>query len=227
MNEPIDLKGRDELESLLPFYLNGTLDGAELERVEAWLADDPAAMAALAEAESEQDASVVANEAVHLPGDALQRFTAALEAEPSKSRAVSAADGAASGVSWPAGIWRRFMDAPPAMAWGAAAAMLAIVVVQATGPSIGPDQTFTEAGIERAGEASPNILVVFAPEATVAEISELLNATGASIIDGPKPGGIYQLGLPVETIAEYDSVSAEIAGSPLTGQVLPGRKPGE
>jgi anti-sigma factor RsiW len=44
---------RDEMETLLPFYLNGSLEGAELEAVEEWLASDPAAMAALGEAEAE------------------------------------------------------------------------------------------------------------------------------------------------------------------------------
>ena len=44
---------RDEMETLLPFYLNGSLEGAELEAVEEWLSSDPAAMAALGEAEAE------------------------------------------------------------------------------------------------------------------------------------------------------------------------------
>ena len=34
---------RDEIETLLPFYLNGTLSGDDLDAVEEWLATDPAA----------------------------------------------------------------------------------------------------------------------------------------------------------------------------------------
>ncbi|TIN85850.1 MAG: anti-sigma factor, partial [Mesorhizobium sp.] len=37
---------RDEMETLLPFYLNGSLEGSDLEAVEEWLASDPAALAA-------------------------------------------------------------------------------------------------------------------------------------------------------------------------------------
>jgi len=43
---------RDEMETLLPFYLNGSLEGSELEAIEEWLASDPAALAALGEAEA-------------------------------------------------------------------------------------------------------------------------------------------------------------------------------
>ncbi|RWG22717.1 MAG: anti-sigma factor, partial [Mesorhizobium sp.] len=39
---------RDEMETLLPFYLNGSLEGAELEAVEEWLASDPAGQSWLA-----------------------------------------------------------------------------------------------------------------------------------------------------------------------------------
>ena len=41
MSEPEYMSRRDELETLLPFYLNGTLDGADLAAVEEWLASDP------------------------------------------------------------------------------------------------------------------------------------------------------------------------------------------
>ena len=52
---------RDEMETLLPFYLNGSLEGAELEAVEEWLSSDPVAMAALGEAEAEFSGTAAAN----------------------------------------------------------------------------------------------------------------------------------------------------------------------
>jgi hypothetical protein len=218
MNEPIDLKGRDELEALLPFYLNGTLDGADLARVEAWLADDPAAMAALAEVEAEHDAAILANEAIRVPGDALQRFTRSLDAEAAPARG--------GGVSF-AALWQKIMGAPPAIAWGAAAAMLALVIAQAVTPPGGTEAPFTEAGIERAAEVGPHVLVVFAPAAGMADISALLAGAGAAITGGPKPGGIYEVSLPATTVAGFDRLAAELAASPLVGQVLPGLKPAE
>lgn len=223
MTEQLDLKGRDALESLLPFYLNGTLEGAELARVESWLADDPAALISLAEAEAELSATNVANEAHRPPADALKRFTASLEAETAPAPAVAAG-------SFFADLWEKFIGAPPAVAWGAAAAMLALVVAQAVTPTGNAPGTsggsFTEAGIERAASEAPHVLVVFAPDAGMAEISALLDETGASLAGGPKPGGIYRVELPATTIAEFDEIADAIAASPLTGQVLPGRKPG-
>ena len=72
---------RDEMETLLPFYLNGSLEGSELEAVEEWLATDPAALAALGEAEAEFSGTTAANEAIRPPADALSRFAKALDAE--------------------------------------------------------------------------------------------------------------------------------------------------
>ena len=72
---------RDEMETLLPFYLNGSLEGSDLEAVEEWLATDPAAMAALGEAEAEFSGTAAANEAIRPPADALSRFAKALDAE--------------------------------------------------------------------------------------------------------------------------------------------------
>ena len=79
MSNPEDMSAaekmsrRDEMETLLPFYLNGSLEGSELEAVEEWLATDPAAMAALGEAEAEFSGISAANEAIRPPADALSR----------------------------------------------------------------------------------------------------------------------------------------------------------
>ena len=69
-NAPENMSRRDELEALLPFYLTGTLEGADLMAVEEWLATDPAAVAALEEAEAEFSGTFAANEAVRPPADA-------------------------------------------------------------------------------------------------------------------------------------------------------------
>jgi anti-sigma-K factor RskA len=115
---------RDEMETLLPFYLNGTLEGAELAAVEEWLGSDPEAAAALERAEAEFSATSAANEAIRPPVDALSRFSKALEE-------VAGPAPAASAPSLLAGLWHRFMDIPAAVAWGAAAAAFALLVVQA------------------------------------------------------------------------------------------------
>ncbi|RUX64810.1 anti-sigma factor, partial [Mesorhizobium sp. M7A.F.Ca.US.014.04.1.1] len=96
---------RDEMETLLPFYLNGSLEGSDLEAVEEWLASDPAALAALGEAEAEFSGATAANEAIRPPADALSRFAKALDAEAGPARKPA-------GSSWLAQAWGRFMAVP-------------------------------------------------------------------------------------------------------------------
>ncbi|MFZ1681334.1 MAG: anti-sigma factor, partial [Rhizobiaceae bacterium] len=70
MSADTTLTLRDEMESLLPFYLNGTLQGPDLVRLENWLATDPQGAIALAEAEDELAAAMAANEAIRPRRDA-------------------------------------------------------------------------------------------------------------------------------------------------------------
>ncbi|MER9334503.1 anti-sigma factor, partial [Mesorhizobium sp. M0293] len=113
---------RDEMEMLLPFYLNGSLEGSDLEAVEEWLASDPAALAALGEAEAEFSGTAAANEAIRPPADALSRFARALDAEAGPARAPA-------GSSWLAQAWGRFMAVPVGVAWAAAAGGVGLVMV--------------------------------------------------------------------------------------------------
>lgn len=219
MSGPVEMSERDELEALLPFYLNGTLQGDDLARVEAWLRDDPAAMAALAEAEAEQDATVLANEETAPPADALRRFSRSLEAETGSTPATG-------GSSWLTWLLERIVGAPPALAWGVAAALLAVVVVQATVPAGPGGQPFTEAGIEHGSERGARLLVTFAPEAGMADISALLAEADASIVAGPRPGGIYEIALADEDEAAFERLAALLDASTLVSRVVEGRRPG-
>lgn len=230
MNTPVnsdrvpDMSDRDRIEALLPFYLNGTLDADDLVLVQAWLDSSPDASAALAAAEAESDASVSANEAISLPPNALGRLNTALDAE-----AGTTCD--AAGPSWIRRVAGKILGAPPALAWGTAAAALALVVVQAVtlpgNPSRDRPETFSQAGVSQFKDDSPYVLVVFAPGADIARISALLAQTGASIASGPKPGGVYFIDLPAEDMETYARLSAVLAASPVVKQLLPGRKPAE
>jgi anti-sigma-K factor RskA len=209
---------RDELEALLPFYLNGTLAGAELAEVEEWLANDPQAMAALEEAERELSATSAANEAIRPPADALSRFAKALERE-----AGPAWDAAR--PSWFAAAWQRLVGVPAGLAWATAAVavlLLAVQVVRDLGPR--------EGGIEIAGtdeQTLPFALVVFKPDARMNDVAAFLDENEATIVAGPLPGNMFKVGLPVKTVAEYDRLVGLIAAQSFTESVLPGKKPVE
>ncbi|MFZ1774125.1 MAG: anti-sigma factor [Rhizobiaceae bacterium] len=206
---------RDAMEALLPFYLNGTLDGADLEAVEAWLASDPNAMAALGHAEAELEADRAANEALRPPADALARFSKALDKEARPAFAPA---------SFMSSLASRLFSAPPALAWAAAAALLAVVIAQAvmTRPGAGPE--FEVAGAD-GPSVKADLLVAFKPAATAEAIAALLAQSGATIIDGPKPGGFFRLAIPAENTADYDRIVKQITDAPEIASMLPGKKP--
>jgi anti-sigma factor RsiW len=218
MSEEGPVSRRDELEALLPFYLNGTLDGAELAEVEEWLANDPAAMAALEEAEREFSATNAANEAIRPPADALSRFAKALEREAGPARDAAR-------PSWLAIAWQRLAGMPAGLAWATAAVAVLLLATQAV-RDFGGDQ----GGVEIAGtedQKLPFALVVFKPDARMADIAAFLDKNDFVIVAGPLPGGMFKVGLPAKTVAEYDKLVGLIAAQSFTDSVVAGKKPAE
>ncbi len=208
---------RDEMETLLPFYLNGSLEGAELEAIEEWLASDPAALAALGEAEAEFSGTAAANEAIRPPADALSRFARALDAEAGPVRAPTS--------SWLAQMWARFMAVPAGVAWATAAALLALVVVQSFEQPGGMDSDFEIAGQQGDLAKMPFALVKFKPDAKMSDIAVFLGENQLKIAGGPTADGVFRLGIPATTAADYEKVLSLIAAQPFAEAVVEGRKP--
>jgi anti-sigma factor RsiW len=218
MSEEQPVSRRDELEALLPFYLNGTLDGAELAEVEEWLANDPAAMVALEEAEREFSATNAANEAIRPPADALSRFSKALEREAGPARDAAR-------PPWFAIAWQRLVGMPAGLAWATAAVAVLLLAAQAV-RDFGGDQ----GGVEIAGtedQKLPFALVVFKPDARMADIAAFFDKNDFVIVAGPLPGGMFKIGLPAKTVAEYDNLVGLIAAQSFTESVVAGKKPAE
>ncbi|RWN67158.1 MAG: anti-sigma factor [Mesorhizobium sp.] len=209
---------RDEMETLLPFYLNGSLEGSELEAVEEWLASDPAALAALGEAEAEFSSTAASNEAIRPPADALGRFARALDAEAGPVRAPTTS-------SWLAQVWGRFMAVPAGIAWAAAAALLALVMVQSVVQPGGKDGDFEIAGQQGDLAKMPFALVKFKPDAKMADIVAFLGEHQLKIAGGPTADGVFRLGIPATTAADYEKVLGLIAAQPFAEAVVEGRKP--
>lgn len=208
---------RDEMETLLPFYLNGTLEGTDLAAVENWLATDPAAGSALAEAEAELFGTSVANDAIRPPADALSRFTRSLDAAAGPVRAEK--------PSLLARAWNAFMGVPVGVAWAAAAALLALVMVQAITSPERQGGEIEIAGSEDDLAAMPFALVKFKADARMADVAAFLAGNKVAIIGGPNGDGLFRLGIPAETVADYDRLLGLIAAQPFAETVLQGRKP--
>ena len=217
MSTPENMSRRDELEALLPFYLNGTLDGPDLAAVEEWLATDPAAAAALDEAEAEFSSTADANEAIRSPSDALGRFSKALDAEAGPARVVASPSALAQ-------LWNRFMEIPVGVAWAAVAAAVALVLVQAVLEPASRRDDFEIAGSDELAKM-PFAFVTFKPEARIADIAAFLAGNGATVLAGPAAGGVFKIGISARTVADYDRVIGLIAAQPFAETVVPGRKP--
>ncbi len=177
-------------EELLPWLVNGTLEGEEKARVEAWLAENEE-YAAL----RDFDAAVrdqVQTETAGSPGAfGLRRLQKAIAAE---KRAAEPAmpTRAANDSRW----WK------PAIA----AAALVIVVQGGVIFDMFRDQdTYQPLGVATDGIT---LQVEFEPGATQQQISELLRAIDASIIDGPAASGLYRLQLDPEQSAADEALAA-------------------
>ncbi len=215
MSEQSKISHRDEMETLLPFYLNGTLSGDDLQRVEDWLANDPSAEDALMAADSEMVLVSADNEAIRPRADAFKRFSESLENEASpRSSPVSRLS---------AFFAKTFaIPAPLILATAAAALVLMVVAVQNIS-SRSPEDVQVSGTGESAN--TPFALITFAPTATLAEIAGLLEESGSQIAAGPISGSTFKVAFSVETVADYDLLSKKLATSPFVEKLIAGKKP--
>ena len=188
---------REDIENLLPWHAAGTLSRRDAERVEQALAQD-AELARRYELVCEELSETIhLNETLGAPSArAGQRLFAAIEAETAvaKPRGFSFDVG-----GWMAGLIERV--SPRTLAWSAAAAGLAIVLqagllagmlVSERGPS-----TYQTASFETATGPAPvqgsYALVRFNPDASAADITRFFETYKASLVEGPRPAGIYRI----------------------------------
>jgi len=197
----------DEIELLLPWRATGALNAEETRRVDAALAADAELRRKYDLVQEEMAESVLAAEELGAPSlRARDRLFAAIEAEAGPRRAPAAARS-----------WRvRALDffgslTPGAIAWSAAAAALVIVLQGAvlTRSLVTPGGTFHTASAPESREGS-FALVAFASDATAQQIADLLAAQGASIVDGPKPGGLYRVRVSSKRL-DADALKAAVA----------------
>jgi anti-sigma factor RsiW len=185
---------REEIEMLLPWYVTGRLDGDDLARVEAYLAAHPEIARQLDLARTERDETVAANEALGSPSaGAIARLMAALPAaRPSRAAWLAA------GLLHPI---RDLFVAPTggAVRWAAVAVAAVVAIETAALVALLSERTGTyqtASGEQSSGGIS--VLVVFADEARVPAISQLLADFDANIVDGPRAGGVYKVRLRTE-----------------------------
>ena len=212
---------RREVEELLPWYAAGTLNRGEVRRVEDAIANDPELARTYQSVREELAGTVELNEALGTPSArAREKLLANIDAEP--VRQPVRAPGIAERVS-------QFFASlsPRTLAWSASAAAL-VIVVQASviGSALinRPAKDFqTASGPGETTAEGVFAIVQFAPDASVADITKLLESNSASIASGPAAGNLYRIrlgraGLPRE---ELDKIIARLQQDKAVRFIVP------
>jgi hypothetical protein len=178
----------EEIQKLLPWYVTGRLDRADRNKVESYLRRHPDVAGQLSLIREEREGAIHANESLgYPPSDMIERFMSSLpNAHPEAQGSL-------------ARFWTLF-TAPTArdVRWAAAVAGFIIIAQAAVIAGFiffpGGNQDYREAS-GPAHTGSFSALVAFSDDATAASIAGLLREFDASIVEGPKPGGVYKIRL--------------------------------
>ena len=71
----------------------------------------------------------------------------------------------------------------------------------------------------------PFALIAFKADAPVERVAAILSETGATIVDGHKPGGFFRVAIPASDGAQYDAIVKQITDSGLVDGMMPGTRP--
>lgn len=186
-----------DLQELLPFYVNGTLKGAERQSVEQALRDDPALQNELDYLKGLR-AEVKAQDFGTPPGElGLKRLQRSIAAEKLKNDPIARAR---SKITREQNNWWKV----------AAIAACLLILLQAVflfQPDYNPDLS-AAGGPNISASTSYMIDVTFAPTAQEQNIRDLLLSLDAVIVDGPSALGVYTLSVPKEREAAIEKLRA-------------------
>jgi hypothetical protein len=188
MNEANQKMSAHDIEALLPWYAAGTLDVRETDQVEAALAADPELARHLDLAREEMTETILLNDALGVPSPrVMQNLFKAIDRERRAARAPAATGGL--------GGWLMDLFTPRAFAFAAGATVFVIMLQAGVIAKLAlQDRVFETASAPpsattRGVEIGSFLLVRFAPQANMADVTRFLDAHDAVIVDGPRPGG--------------------------------------
>ena len=205
-------KEREDLESLLPWHAAGTLNRRDAERVEKALANDRELLRHFNLAREELNETIHLNETLGAPSTrAMEKLFAAIEAEPARKPKVSFNL---------AGRLAAFVASfsPRTLAMAGAVGALAIVlqagvittglIRHEAGTEVASKPTVSGTELASADVSDGTLAAIrFASKADMGQITAFLLANKASIIDGPKSGGVYVIRLPATGQAKDDLIT--------------------
>ena len=196
---PFDAAAHKVADALLPWFVNGTLEGEELALVQRHLGE---CLRCQREVEwlRELHAACIAGEAMPAASAAFRNLRRQLE-EPREGVSI-------------ARLRRSWSRAQPWPRWAIAAQLVAIAVLGSLLLS-GTDgsSSYRTLGARNATvPATGSLVVVFDPATTEAEVHRILRGAGARIVDGPTQANAYVLEVsPGQTDRAAQAIKAERA----------------
>ena len=199
---------RRDIEALLPWHAAGTLSRRDAQRVEAALKEDRDLARQFELVREELGETIHLNETLGAPSArAMERLLAGIEAEGAKGRKRQSFNLAAF-------IGERLsMFSPRTLAWSAVTAVLAIVLqagllanlyINEPGSEVPSAYKTASAPTRSLGPVGSYALIGFTPQASAADVTKFLEAHKASIVEGPKPGGLYRIRVSTTALPKND-----------------------
>jgi len=199
---------RRDIEALLPWHAAGTLSRRDAQRVEAALNEDRDLARQFELVREELGETIHLNETLGAPSArAMERLLAGIEAEGAKGRKRQSFNLAAF-------IGERLsMFSPRTLAWSAVTAALAIVLqagllanlyINEPGSEVPSAYKTASAPTRSLGPVGSYALIGFTPQASAADVTKFLEAHKASIVEGPKPGGLYRIRVSATALSKND-----------------------
>lgn len=189
---------REEIEQLLPWHAAGTLSRRDAQRVEQAMENDVELRRQYELVREEFSETIHLNETLGAPSArAMEKLFAGIEAESGPARQV------VQGFSL-AGWWSETLAAfsPRRLAYAGTAAALAIALFSGllTGVMMnnlggGGSRPELSSGPSTSGVKGGNgsLLMTFSPNASIAEINQLLSQHDLQVMEGPRAGSMYRV----------------------------------
>lgn len=199
MTEPHTID-RDEVEKLLPWYVAGTLDAADMTRVEAFLSTTSEFDTQIASIREDLGEAILANESIHGPeAGALERLMAKIDEEPSQASLLrSSTSGLFSGIE---NFLRSLSPGRLGFAAMAAALLIAIQAGLLGSNLLQTGATYETAGGQPRQTSGTVLLIKFKADADIGAISTFLTTNKARILSGPENGAFFKIGVETEKLA--------------------------
>ncbi len=207
--EDNEMISAQDIELMLPWYVNGTLSADERAQVDRYMRENPDMARQLDLVREEMDVTISENEALNpARSGALDRLLTRIDADDGPQREK---DGGVAQYGWLSG-WLSAFNAPALRlaAVGAAVVIIAQAVVIGSLTTGGDRPTTYEtasgpSAVEDVVTDGTRLLVAFADTATAAQITTLLSEIEATVISGPRAGGFFEVRLSGAALSAEDA----------------------